>query len=260
MHGGPLLIPRRFHGPPRSGNGGYTCGALAALLPDERCPDEHDRAWPTIEVSLRRPPPLDSAVPTREQDGWTVAADGEGVVAQARVVEDDPSPVEAVDLPTALAAEAAYVGLDRHPFAGCVVCGPDRDEGDGLRIFTGPVAGTRPGDPRVAGTWAPHPSLAEDFHAYGEAIRDASLAATWAAIDCPGGWAGGYPDTVMVLARMTARVDALPHIGERHVVVGEPRGREGRKSFTAATLYDADGRQVATAEHLWIEVDPASFA
>ena len=49
-------------------------------------------------------------------------------------------------------------------------------------------------------------------------------------------------------------------IGEEHVVVGLGRGREGRKAWTSATLYDADGRVVGTAEHLWIEVDPAAFA
>ena len=63
----------------------------------------------------------------------------------------------------------------------------------------------------------------------------------------------------MVLGRMTARIDDLPVIGEPHVVVGEGRGRDGRKTFTASTLYDADGRVVATAEHTWIAVDPAMF-
>jgi len=63
----------------------------------------------------------------------------------------------------------------------------------------------------------------------------------------------------MVLGRMTARIDALPVVGEPHVVVGEGRGQDGRKTFTAATLYDADGRVVATAEHTWIAVDPAQF-
>ena len=48
----------------------------------------------------------------------------------------------------------------------------------------------------------------------------------------------------MVLGRMTARVDALPVVGEEHVVVGQARGHDGRKTFTASTLYDADGRVV----------------
>jgi hypothetical protein len=63
----------------------------------------------------------------------------------------------------------------------------------------------------------------------------------------------------MVLGRMTARVDDLPVIGEPHVVVGEGRGQEGRKTFTASTLHDADGRIVGRAEHVWVAVDPALF-
>jgi hypothetical protein len=43
------------------------------------------------------------------------------------------------------------------------------------------------------------------------------------------------------------------------VVVGHFRGSNGRKLRTASTLYDADGRVVATAEHTWITVDPAVF-
>ena len=43
-----VTIPARFNGPLDSGNGGYSAGALAALL---------DGA---AEVSLRRPVPLDT--------------------------------------------------------------------------------------------------------------------------------------------------------------------------------------------------------
>jgi hypothetical protein len=59
---------------------------------------------------------------------------------------------------------------------------------------------------------------------------------------------------------MTARVDTLPLVGEEHVVVGHDRGSEGRKTWTAATLYDADGRVVGRAEHTWVAVNPADFA
>ena len=48
-------------------------------------------------------------------------------------------------------------------------------------------------------------------------------------------------------------------IGEEHVVVGLACGREGRKTFTASTLYDADGRVVARAEHVWVAIDPSAF-
>ena len=46
-----LVVPARFNGPARSGNGGYVAGSLAA-----RVPDAADRP---VEVTLRRPPPLD---------------------------------------------------------------------------------------------------------------------------------------------------------------------------------------------------------
>jgi hypothetical protein len=247
-----LLVPARFCGPPVSGNGGWTCGAMAQLVHGH--PPDHSASWPAITVTLRRPPPLDTPVPTAEADGVTTAADDLGPVAAAQLADGSLPDVDAVDIATARAAEASYAGWSTHPFTSCFTCGPDREEGDGLRIFPGPV------DPgRVAASWTPHPSTAEDWHTYDDDHRRASLPITWAALDCPGGWAADLADNPAVLGRMTARVDALPLIGEEHVVVGQFRGREGRKMFTASTLYDGDGRVVATAEHTWITVDPASF-
>jgi hypothetical protein len=81
----------------------------------------------------------------------------------------------------------------------------------------------------------------------------------WAALDCIGGWAGDMEGRRMVLGRMTARVDRLPTAGRPHVVVGGARGPEGRKTFTASTLYDEEGQIVGSAEHTWIAVDPALF-
>ena len=252
-----LIVPRRFCGPPDSGNGGWTAGALAALTVDSD-PDRGEALWPPIEVSLRRPPPLDTPMTVATVDGAATAeVDGE-VVALARAVERDLVDVERVDPVTAAAAEPTYPGHDFHPFPTCFACGTGREVGDGLRIFPGRT-GEGPHGERVAATWTPHPSLAEDWHAYVDDTRRASLAATWAALDCIGGWAGDLTERLMVLGRMTARVDALPVIDEPHVVVGEGRGQDGRKTYTSATLYDLDERVVATAEHVWIAVDPAMF-
>lgn len=252
-----LIVPRRFCGPPDSGNGGWTAGALAAL-DDADSPDDRCDGRPPIEVSLRQPPPLDTPLHVGAEAGVTTASFGGATIATAHRVDRELMEVDPVAADVAATAESAYPGLDFHPFPTCFACGTDREEGDGLRIFPGRTGAGPTGD-RVAATWTPHPSLHEDWHTYVDEHPRASVATTWAALDCIGGWAGDLAERLMVLGRMTARVDDLPVIGEPHVVVGEGRGTDGRKTFTASTLYDADGRVVATAEHTWIAVDPEMF-
>jgi hypothetical protein len=252
-----LIVPRRFCGPPDSGNGGWTAGALAAL-DDADAPRDHCSSWPAIEVSLRQPPPLDTPLEVTVEAGVTTASYDGAPVATAHRSDRDLAEVDPVDPAAAAAATSSYPGHTFHPFPTCFACGTAREEGDGLRIFPGAVGEGAAGH-RIAAPWTPHPSLHEDWHAYVDEHPRASVAATWAALDCIGGWAGDLTERLMVLGRMTARIDALPVVGEPHVVVGEGRGQDGRKTFTAATLYDADGRVVATAEHTWIAVDPAQF-
>jgi len=231
----PLLVPHRFNGPPRSGNGGWTCGALAATLPAQGI-------GTAVTVTLRQPPPLDVPMPVvPTAAGATLSHDG-APVAEAVYAEERPVPVAPVPAATAASAEAAYAGLRRHPFPTCFVCGPERHPGDGLRIFAGPVAG--PEDPRVAATWTPHES---------------AVPVTWAALDCPGGWSSDLEGRPSVLGRMTAELRSLPRTSERYVVVGELRGIEGRRTFTAATLYGPGEEVVATAEHVWFTIDPEDF-
>lgn len=237
-----LTVPRRFNGPPRSGNGGWTSGAIAQTLPGRSL----DQA---ITVSLRQPPPLDTPMPLTETSTGSVASHHGRPVVEARFAERAPVPVPPVPVMAAAAAEAHYPGLHRHPFPTCFVCGPQRRPGDGLRIFPGPVAPEGAGDSddrvaQVAATWTPY---------------ETSVPITWAALDCVGGWASDIDERPMVLGTITLRVHRLPTTAERYVVVGAVRRTEGRKTFTGATLYDPVGEVVATAEHVWIEIDPRSF-
>lgn len=240
----PLTIAPRFRGPTSSGNGGWTSGAIAAYL-----------APGPVRVMLRTPPPLDVAMDVElvDVDGVETAraTHGDLLVAEAAPADADVAPVPAVDAATARAAEASYAGHRSHPFPSCFACGTGRGEGDGLRIFPGRVADDDQGRVRVAATWTPHPSLGGDA---------ASLPVTWAALDCVGGWAGDLEERLMVLGSMTAQVRDLPRVGEEHVVVGSARGTKGRRTFTAATLYAADGRVLGTAEHIWIAVSPEDFS
>jgi hypothetical protein len=240
-----LLVAARFRGPARSGNGGYTCGALAALAPD---------SWSAVTVRLSQPPPLDVAMTVSRSESLLVASYDGAEVARATPAEQDPRPVDPVDVATARAAEAAYPGLTAHPFPTCFSCGTGREPGDGLRIFPGPLA-----EGRVAATWTPDPGVVADWHEYAEPTREVGHAVTWAALDCSGGWAADIGARLMVLGTMTARLWSLPVVGAEHVVVGEPRGESGRKRMSATSLYDPAGRLVGTAEHVWIAVDPSAF-
>ncbi len=240
-----LVVAGRFRGPARSGNGGYTAGALATLGPD---------AWSATTVRLSQPPPLDTAMEVERSDDLLLARHDGREVARATLADHDLVPVTPVAAAEARAAEATYPGLRSHPFPTCFTCGTGREPGDVLRIFPGPL-----GPGRSAATWTPHPSLVADWHEHREPTREVGHAVTWAALDCTGAWAADVGDRPMVLGTMTARIDRLPVIGEEHVVVGEARDADGRRQHTATSLYDPSGRLVATAEHVWIRVDPSAF-
>jgi hypothetical protein len=214
----PTIDPR-YNGPPGSGNGGYTCGLVAELVGGP------------AEVTLRLPPPLGAPL---WWDGERLL-DGEAVVAEGRPAEVDVEPPPPVPFDEAEAASRRYPGFERHAFPTCFVCGPEREDGDGLRIFAAPVDGRDV----VAAPWVPH---------------EVSKALVWAALDCPGaiavGWSGRGE---WLLGRMTGRVDGVPRIGERCVVTARPLGRDGRKGYAATAAYGEDGRLLGVARQVWIE-------
>ena len=249
-----FVIPHRFCGPPGSANGGWTAGELASRL--------HTPAVPTtVSVRLLLPPPVDQVLRVATDQTLLVAVDQqERRIAEVKDEGADTLPPEAVDpvdLDTARAAGAGYPGHTFHPFPGCFVCGTGRAEGDGLRIFPGRVADTPAGRTRVATTWTPTAEFAEPTEA-----DSATLPVTWSALDCIGGWAGDLNERLMVLGSITTHVVRPPRIGVEHILVGEGRGQEGRKVSTGVSLYDASAGTptlVATAAHVWITVDPATF-
>jgi len=233
-----INIAARFCGPPESGNGGYTCGLLAARLDGP------------AEVTLRRPPPLERDLAVRRSIDGLVLMDGDQPVAEARHarLELDPPPCPGIGA----AAEAAgrYHGLEEHAFPTCFVCGPGRASGDGLRIFAGEVDR----DGLVACPWRPGADLADD---HGRVRPEFA----WAALDCPGAWAWlADLRNPLVLGRLTAVLDA-PVLAQRlHIVGGWRLGREGRKYYSGTTIWNAEGTVCARARATWIEVDPTRFA
>src|SRR3546814_19523488 len=79
-----LTIPSRFRGPEHSGNGGWSAGALAALVEND-CPANRAETWPPIEVTLLPPPPLDVPLPVDvDAHGPTTAPFGRPLILPPR--------------------------------------------------------------------------------------------------------------------------------------------------------------------------------
>lgn len=225
-----VRIDPRFNGPPDSGNGGYFAGLLAREL-----------GGSDVVVTLRRPAPLDRDLSIERDADQASLHDGEHLLAvaeRAAVEIDVPAPPT---LDEALAAETLF-RADRHLYPGCFVCGPDRDEGDGWRIFAGPI-----GKGRVAATWTPTPEFAGDD---GEVQPEF----VWAALDCPGYFAVEEAAGSALLGRIGVRRHAPVRAGAPLVISGWAVGSEGRKHRAGTALHAADGRLLAASDQLWVSL------
>ena len=169
--------------------------------------------------------------------------DGPKLVAEARDAPEftDHPPFE----PTydqAVAARPRFVGFRQHGFPRCFVCGTERD--DGLDIFPGSVA---PGG-RVIAPWEPDLTLSDQDSEVGAEFL-------WAALDCAFAFTAeegrGRP---MLLGRLTGRTMGSVHAGERCVVAGWRRGREGRKSIAGTAVWNERGELRAIARAVWFDV------
>lgn len=223
-----MIIPARFNGPPDSGNGGYTCGLVAAEL-----------GAASAEVTLRAPPPLETELTVEHSSDSVRISDGETLVAEGRAADVDVGELpEPVGVERAEATVAAGRGrwTAQHPFPTCFVCGPDRLYHDGLDIYPVEL------DERWVAVWRPaEPGL------------------VWPALDCPTSAPVMNPDKdpPIVLARLAAAIDEEPALGEPHVLMSWELTREGRKREAACVLFDGDGQALARSRALWIELRQA---
>jgi hypothetical protein len=228
----PVVIPSRFNGPLANGNGGYSAGLAANLLEGP------------VEATLRRPVPLEAPLEASVGDGEVRLLDGEDLILEAREV-----PGFAIEVPAAVGVAEArdamtrYRGSDEGPFSRCFVCGIARDDSFGV------CAGAVEGREVVASTWTPPEWTAgEDGRARPEFV--------WAAMDCPtffAAYIGVEELPLSFLGRMTAGVDALPRVGEEHVVFSWPLGLDGRKAEAGVALARGGGEVLAAGRAMLIE-------
>jgi hypothetical protein len=102
-----------------------------------------------------------------------------------------------------------------------------------LRIFAGPLGGGF-----FAATWTPSEVAPE---------------LVWAALDCPGAIAVGFPERgETLLGRLAVAIERLPAAGEHCIVLAWSLGEEGRKLYAATALYGEDSRLLAKGRATWI--------
>ena len=236
-----VTIAKQFNGPDDSGNGGY-CAGLFAQVYDR----DSQRA---IEVTLRNPPPLDQALTITSQPQGAQCHDGDTVIAQiqhSELVIDIPSPI---DLKQAVEASKKFSGFVSHPFSHCYVCGPDRAEHDGLRIFAGPVEGRE----LAACPWQP-------FEALADSNGNIAVEHIWAALDCPSyfGATINTPQATAFLGRITLQIYHQNIAADQtYIICAWPNGTDERKLFGGVGLFDQQGNCLAAANATWIALKTA---
>jgi hypothetical protein len=234
--GATVTIAERFHGPPKSGNGGYVCGCAARFIDGP------------AEVTLRAPPPLETPLDVVREGDEIVLRDGAQDIARAKRATLD---IEAPPAPSHVQAVQAAQGFRgheaKHFFSTCFVCGPHHETG--LRLTPGVLK-----DNIVACAWTP----AADLAGADGKIADEFL---WAALDCPSYWALPHAgDKPSVLGRLTAKIISRPAPGDALTITAWPLHSDGRKHHAASALYDASGAVLAISRAVWIEVPAEQFA
>jgi hypothetical protein len=199
-------------------------------------------------VSLRTPPPLERPLEVVRDGERVELRDGDTLVAEGAPTELLFDVPEAV--PREEVAAAVEDGRERwsaeHPFPTCVVCGPAREAGDGMRIFPANLGG---GGVLFGACWTPGESL-------GDAQGWVRPEFVWAALDCPtsapvANFGEGPP---CVLASLAARLGCPVRAGEPHTILSWRTEVEGRKRQAAAALYDSKGVFICASRALWIEL------
>jgi hypothetical protein len=231
-----VMIGARFHGPPGSGNGGYCCGVVADFIEG------------AASVRLRVPPPLDVPMEIHRQENSVAMMHDDKLVAIGRPADVDIEIPPPPDYATAEKASLRYRGFASHFYPGCFVCGPQRQHGDGLRVFAGPLKTGHGPEGMVAATWSPDASLAD---ATGK-ILDRYL---WAVLDCPGAYAFPEPAAgAILLGELAVDIRGAITAGEQCVVTGWEIRHDGRKHFTGTALFSKSGACCAVGYATWFEV------
>ena len=231
-----VTIGQRYHGPPDSGNGGYSCGIVGRFIDGPAA------------VRLRIPPPLDAPMEVRKNDAGVELFYKDELVASGRRTMVDIEIPGPPDFAGAQVASRRYRGFESHFYPGCFVCGPDREHGDGLRVFAGPVEPGCGPEGMVAAVWIPDDSVVD-------ATGMVSAEYLWAVLDCPGAYAFPEPAAgTILLGELAVSIKGPVSVGEKCVLIGWEISHEGRKHYTGTALFGESGSCRAVGYATWFEV------
>lgn len=234
-----IVIPARFCGPPDCGNGGYSAGAVASLLDAD-----------TVTVKLLAPMPLDLPLQVQSfADKVSLHNDETKVIeAWASELELQVPHLQAVDKIDSVRQRCQ--GFRNHPFPGCFVCGPDRQQ-DGLAVYPGPLTDSE-GQALVAARW----QAQDEFY---DAENQLDKKIIWAALDCPTSFAAleiteNQALVPMVLGLFTVRILKPIYRHDAVFVQAWAGAKEGRKVKGYSALVSTSGECFAYSEALWISI------
>lgn len=230
---GDLQVPNGWNGPAGSANGGVAAGVAARAI-----------GRTAATVRLHRPPPMGTE--------FTVATDDEGATLHAgdeEVMWVTPAAPPGITLPDLdlLAIDAGGPYPD-HPASQCVVCGPQRTDGLGLR----PTLLAHPDTAVVADWWVP-PAWACTPDVLDDRLQ-------WGVLDCPGALAVMFSEDepgFAALGTITGALHRSVRRDERVLVLGWVLARDGRKRHCATAIVAEDGTVIGESEQVCVVVPPA---
>ncbi len=241
--GDTVRFERRFQGFADGALGGYAAGVAARGIDGP------------AEANLRSLPPMDRDLELASgEDGGLEVRDGETLVLEVHPGDFELEIPETPGLDEAEAANRDPVhDHGPHLYPACFTCGPDREAGDGLRLFMGQAPDR---DGMLVALWTPHERLAQGPELPAEFV--------WAALDCPTIWAAWLDDGKVtwpaagrftVLARQRVEHIARVPTGEPTIVTAWPITQDGRKHTTGAAIHAPGGELLARAESLLVDVE-----
>jgi len=228
-----VTVEASIYGLPNIAFGGYIAGVLAESLGRDG------------KVDFHAPAPLGRRLSLHNEGQQVSLTLGETVLATARAQMLELKPPRIPSWEEALDGSDEYLGhapID-HPY--CFGCGPQRDEGQGLRIFPGLV----PRGDLVVAAWRPGSAFAGADEVLSRFV--------WAAMDCPGAWArrrlaNAQDQAVTAYLAVGLIAPVLAH--SAHIVFAWSIDRSGRKSLVGTAIASQEGKLCAVSEALWLDV------